>query len=161
MKKRKVTGRPSTYTPELALQICEQIAGGTSLRKVCAQDGMPDKTTVLRWLLKNEDFRTQYTHAREMQADCFVDEIVDIADTTEQGVIITEKPDGVETKYADMIEHRRLRIEARKWTAAKMRPKKYGDKIVNEHTGEDGGPINHSIAVEFVEPAGTDEESEE
>ena len=40
-----------------------------------------------------------------------------IADTPVEGVTITTKPgvDGVEEKRADMIEHRRLQIESRKW----------------------------------------------
>ncbi len=35
-----------------------------------------------------------------------------------------------------MIEHRRLQVDARKWYAGKLRPKVYGDKIQQEHSGE-------------------------
>jgi hypothetical protein len=36
--------------------------------------------------------------------------------------------------------------------AGKLRPKKYGDKVVNEHSGPDGGPIPiRRFEVEFVE----------
>ncbi len=69
-KARKKTGRPSSYSDKIATEICRSIAERESLRKICADDDMPDKTTVLRWLAaeENSQFRTQYAHAREMQA---------------------------------------------------------------------------------------------
>ena len=60
--------------------------------------------------------------AREEQADFHADEIIEIADT---------EPDPNKA---------RVRIDARKWKAAKMQPKKYGDKI----------DLNHSGAVEML-----------
>jgi hypothetical protein len=44
------TGRPSAYTPAVASAICETLAAGMSLRKLCAQTTMPSMTTVMRWL---------------------------------------------------------------------------------------------------------------
>ena len=38
----------------------------------------------------------------------------------------------------------RVAIDAFKWTAGKMAPKRYGDKITNEHTGPNGGPVQVS-----------------
>lgn len=35
----------------------------------------------------------------------------------------------------------KLRIWARQWRAAKLAPRKYGDKITTELTGKDGGAI--------------------
>jgi hypothetical protein len=32
-------------------------------------------------------------------------------------------------------------IDTRKWILAKMAPKKYGDKVIQELSGPDGGPI--------------------
>ncbi len=37
------------------------------------------------------------------------------------------------------IQRSRLRVDARKWIAAKLLPKRYGDKL--QHTGDGGGPI--------------------
>lgn len=128
-------GRPSEYTPEVASAICDKIAEGESLRAICAADDMPDRTTVRRWLSQNEDFRLQYAHAREEQADFYADEIVDIADEAEDAQIA------------------RLRVDARKWKASKLAPKKYGDRTTHEHTGEGGGAIKSAVTVEFVRPA--------
>lgn len=126
-------GRPSDFTPELANAICEELATGQSLRKICARDGMPDKATVFRWLSQNPDFRDQYAHAREMQAETHADEIVDIADEAEDANLA------------------RLRIDARKWKASKLAPKKYGERVTQEHTGPEGAPL--TLNVSFVRPA--------
>jgi hypothetical protein len=64
------------------------------------------------------------------------DEILDIANTPVVGVKTKTNEKGeVETTEGDMIEHRRLQVDARKWIAAKLKPKKYGDKQEIEHSG--------------------------
>ncbi|WP_181315847.1 terminase small subunit protein [Rhizobium sp. JAB6] len=126
-----MTGRPSDFTSEIAEQICERLAEGNSLRSICEAEDMPSKTTVFRWLNAFPDFRDQYARAREAQADALFDEILDIADTPITGEKTKVDKDGnvIEMTKADMIEHRRLQIEARKWMAGKLRPKVYGDKL--------------------------------
>ena len=91
-------------------EVCERIASGQSLRHICESDHMADVSTVKRWLRENEEFRAQYTQAREDQADHYADVIVEIADT---------EPDAATA---------RTRIDARKWVASKLLPKKYGDR---------------------------------
>ena len=126
-KKRK-RGRPSRYTPELAAVICERLAVGESLRSICADKAMPGLSTVMGWLFddKHEGFPEQYARAREAQAELRADEITDIAD-------------GVEHGASEAVQAARLRVDARKWIAAKLLPKRYGDKV--QHTGDGGGPI--------------------
>lgn len=133
-------GRPSSYTPEVGLAICERLANGESLQAICRDDAMPRREKVLRWLAANPDFRTQYALAREEQADLLADQIVEIADTPFMGIKIK---DG-RVIECDMIEHRRLQVDARKWFASKVAPKKYGDRVATELTGKDGGPIETS-----------------
>lgn len=137
----KPPGRPSDFTPELADRICEQLADGNSLRSICQAEGMPNRSTVARWLATNEQFRDQYAHACEMRQEELFDQIIEIADTPMVGQKSVSKATGLEITEADMIEHRRLQVEARKWTLGKMAPKKYGDKVQQELTGADGGPI--------------------
>jgi hypothetical protein len=133
-------------------RICELLADGKSLRAVCREEGMPTEAAVRKLALSDAEFGAQYTHARAVGYDMLGDELLEIADTTQLGVIRTVKPDGsVEEKQADMIEHRRLRVDARKWMLAKMLPKKYGDKITQEHTGADGGPIQTTFVLTPLE----------
>jgi hypothetical protein len=140
-------GRPSTFSQEMADRICEALAGGTSLRQICLADDVPHMATVMRWLGDQQGFREQYARAREMQADAIFDEILHIADTPLIGTKTKESSDGkIETMTADMIEHRRLQVDARKWLAGKLQPKKYGDKISTEVSGPDGGPMQVATA---------------
>lgn len=103
--------RPSSYSPERANAICERLADGESLRQICETKGFPDKETVRRWLREHEEFRAQYTRAREEQADHYADEIL------KEAFSATDASLG------------RLRMDALKWTASKLAPKKYGDKV--------------------------------
>jgi hypothetical protein len=124
---RPKTGRPSLYSPELCETICGLIADGHSLRSICSRDDMPCRRTVESWLARYEDFRRRYAFAHELQADQIGDEILEIADAPVLGIIKTVTTDGsVETTVGGAIQRRRLRIDARKWQAAKLAPKKYG-----------------------------------
>lgn len=141
--------RPSIYTPELADLICEQIADGNSLRSVCADEAMPSKTTVFRWLAANPAFRDHYARAREAQADSLADDILDIADDSAHDTYIDEN--GNERTNTEVVARSRLRVDARKWIAAKLKPKVYGDKVSAELSGPNGGDIPVSVAVRFVQ----------
>lgn len=121
----------------MAERICEAIANGQSLRAICREDDMPQKRTVLQWLDKNEDFRTQYARARVEQADHFAEEILEIADDGKNDFLERENADGSKYSVADHehINRSRLRVDARKWLMSKMLPKKYGDRVMQEVTG--------------------------
>lgn len=133
-------GRHSEFTDQIGGIICERLADGESLRKICLDDDMPDKSTVFRWLAENEAFRDQYALARESQGDALFDEMLDIADDTK---FDTHKgKDGNEVANTEWITRSRLRVETRKWMAGKLRPKVYGDKLDVEHGG--------SVSVQIV-----------
>ena len=87
-----------------------------------------------------------YARAKDEQLQILADEIQPIADTPQMGEIITIKGDEREIKICDMLEHRKLRIEARKWLLAKLNPKKYGDKLGLEHSGE----VNLNLAARLA-----------
>ena len=128
-------GRPTKFTAEIADRICTGLAAGGSLRSLCRADDMPAESTVRGWALNDEGgFSAQYARAREIGYHGLFDEILAIADTTREGVKSVEKISGVEVTRADMIEHRRLQVDARKWILSKALPKIYGDKIAIEAT---------------------------
>jgi hypothetical protein len=132
-------------------KICEQLADGMSLRAVCRQDGMPSIWSFLREVEADPALAQQYVRAKESGIEAMAADTLHIANTPQLGVIKTIKPDGtVEEKHADMIEHRRLQVDTRKWLLSKLAPKKYGDKV--QHTGEGGGPIQEQRTVTFVWP---------
>lgn len=108
---------------------------GKSLRSICTDKELPSRRTVFNWLNRNPGFVHQYVRARDIQADVIFDEMHDIADNLAVGIKRVTKPSGEEITEADMIEHRRLQIETRKWMLGKMAPKKYGEKTQIEHSG--------------------------
>lgn len=127
-------GRPSLYTEDLAARICAEIADGKSMRTICLQDGMPDLTTIFRWIADKPEFCQQYTRAREMQADKYAEETIQIADDGLNDTYVDEN--GNKRTDQDVVARSRLRVDARKWFVSKIAPKKYGDKITQELTGE-------------------------
>lgn len=128
-------GRPSDFNEIVANEICRRLAAGESLRKITEGADMPDQSTVYRWLAvkENDAFREQYAHAREMQAETYADRIVDDAEEATDAAL------------------GRLRMDARKWAASKLAPKKYGDRQTVEHTDPAGGnpfaPLMEMIAA--------------
>lgn len=122
--KRKV-GRPSSYTQEIADEICARMIEGESLVSICKDDHIPSRVTVYDWMDAHPDFRTRCARAREGLADYLVDEIEELARNT------------TEENYNSM----KLKISTKQWRAMKMAPRLYGDRTVTELTGANGGAI--------------------
>ncbi|ASQ11848.1 terminase small subunit protein [Sinorhizobium meliloti] len=127
----------STYTEEIALRICERLADGESLKAMCEDEDMPSKSTVFKWLSENPAFSDMYARAREAQADALFDDVLSIADDGRNDWM--QRNFGEDTRWVEngeALRRSQLRIDARKWMAGKLRPKKYGDKLDVEHSGQ-------------------------
>lgn len=99
------------YSEELALEVCKRVEQGRSLNSVCGDPDMPVRSTFYEWMSAHSWLSDKYARAREKRAEFLAEEIIDIADT--------------ETDSAKA----RNRIDARKWAASKLDPKRYGDKL--------------------------------
>jgi len=126
--------RPVEYTEEIAEEVCWRLAHGESLVSICSDEHVPHCATIYRWLIRFPIFCEMYARAREDQADTNADEILAIADEM--------PPEYTDEKGRTVLDHTYLawqkqRIEARKWTSAKLKPRKYGDRVAVE--GVDGG----------------------
>lgn len=127
-------GRPTLYTKDLSDAICARLAKGESMRSISRDADMPVTTTLFRWLRENPEFKQQYETAKEESADCLAEELVEIADDGRNDWIETNDPDNPGYKYnGEHVQRSRLRVDARKWIASKLKPKKYGEKISQEH----------------------------
>jgi len=140
--------RPSSFTPEIAAEICGRLVEGEALSKICLDEAMPALRTVYLWLQKDAEFMQLYARAREEQADTLADEILKIAD--EEPSWIPDDKDNTYTLDGTAVQAQKLRIDARKWVASKLKPKKYGDKVTQEVSGPEGGPVPVRVTVEFV-----------
>lgn len=94
---------------------------------------MPCTVTVMKWLRERPEFADQYARAREEQAESYADEIVQIAD---------DEPDPAKA---------RVRVDARKWVASKLKPKKYGERATVSHEG--GATPIETVALTPMEAA--------
>lgn len=150
-------GRPTKYNNKVASIICEKLAQGESLVAICRPDSMPSRVSVYAWLdaevnskeLRDErGFLNRYTRARELQADSFFDDAIDIADHCEHDEVEVEGPNGKYTKPShENIQRSRLRVDTRLKVAAITRPEKYSEKKIMELTGKAGGPIEHASTL--------------
>ena len=131
-----------TQKNDIINQICDRISKGESLRKVLASEGMPSSKTFFEWIDSSQEKVKQYARATEDRADAIFEEILDIADDGTNDIEVVEYGEKVNQEN---IQRSRLRVDARKWMLGKMHPKKYADKMLNEHSGSDGKPIQFVI----------------
>lgn len=118
-------GRPTLRTPENAETICEQIASGKSARVACEKAGI-SQTMLWVWLKEDADFRGHYTRAREVQADFYADEIIEISDDGRNDTYTDFE--GEVRANAEVVARSKLRVDSRKWYASKLAPKKYSER---------------------------------
>lgn len=116
------------YSPELFDKICEEIATTSNgLKYICAQNDVTASAFYV-WIDKDKDLLDRYMRARDAQADLLADEIIEIADHSEE--------DHTPFTGGNVVNRDKLRIESRKWIASKLKPKKYGDKLDVTTDGE-------------------------
>lgn len=126
MADKRPRGRPSSYSREVADEICEKLAKGESLLAICEADHLPEESTVRGWALDDrEGFFAKYTRARDIGLD--------------------SRADRIERRFMNEPDTQRARLifDHDRWYLSKLAPKRYGDKLA--HTGEDGGAINHTF----------------
>jgi len=146
-----------TYSPEdIAVHkatVCDRIAHGESLRQICGDEAMPAASTVFVWLAEDDAFSEQYARAREAQADALFDDILGIADDGTNDWMERKNADGQNIGWqenGEALRRSQLRIDARKWMAGKLKPKKYGDKTQMEVSGDADNPLQVVTRIERV-----------
>jgi hypothetical protein len=132
-EKKNLGGRPSIYTSELAKEICATISTSTkSLQALCKlHDNWPSENAIHEWIHDNRcGFGEDYTRAKEAQADHLAEAILYVIDKPE--TYFDEA--GNERNDVPMI---RVKVDALKWHAMKLKPKKWGnEQKIEELEGE-------------------------
>lgn len=129
-------GRVSTFSQEVADEICERLSKGEPLANICRDEDMPAVRTVSDWKAAHVEFAAAFARAREEGFDQIAADCLDIADDTSRDTIVEENGERPNTEW---ITRSKLRIETRLKLLAKWDPKRYGDKM--QLTGDGGGPI--------------------
>lgn len=112
--------RPNSRDPEVLDELCARIAEGRGIKEVCRDEDMPSDSEVFRRMATEPEFAARIARAREAQQDAVAERIVEMADnaTNEDWQVV------------------KLRIWARQWQAARLAPKKYGERTT---TAVEGG----------------------
>lgn len=169
-KLKRLMGRPSEIDSNVCTELCVRLIHFGSLRKVCLADDMPSKTTVFNWIAKARetgaqqiyiDFLDQYEMAKEMAVDYSFDELryeleeiamvpVMVPDT-ESGLLtaLVIKGEVVKAPTSQSIAMANLHFNAYKWKSARENPKKYGDKIQQEHGLKPGTSLSIPMMTEY------------
>ena len=132
-------GRPTILTDRLIDELCQRLSQGVSMRSVCRDDDMPCMATIWRWLRENDNFAKRYTAAKQESADAMIEDILAISDQDDD---------------EESTNRSRLRVDTRKWIAAKLRPEKYSEKL-------DLTPSGGTVKITIGGKSTTDEDSQE
>lgn len=145
-------GRPTKCTQEITDEICRRLADGNSLREICSDEGMPEKSTVLLWVVQERKiegtdrlFSDQYHAGREAAGYSHADEALDLRNELRTGAL--------EPQAAKVI------LDALKWGAERMAPKKHSQRQEVDHSSSDGsmGPTR----IEITAPDADDNNGED
>ena len=118
-------GRPTIYDPSAIWPlILEHIASGDALSTAIKRlgDNAPSYIWAKTQLRANAVLQAAYREAIEDRADALADEIISLADTP--------PPEGLDgSGLHAWVAQLKLRVHAREWTAAKLRPRVYGQSL--------------------------------
>jgi hypothetical protein len=147
---KKRVGRPSKLTPAVLKRIVDGLSEGTPLTVICSPAAMPSDRTVRDWMDASPEISAEIARARDRGFDKIALDALRIADTPIIGEEITQSEDGMQVKRSDMLGHRKLQIETRLKLLAKWDPKRYGERMAQEISGPNGGPVTVTPAVQLT-----------
>lgn len=119
------------------------VLGGGHMADFCKAREIP-YTTMYDWVRADDRRAEMYARAREDRAEKFADEIVAIADETECAPVVDRATGQTVAMAFDKtaVARNKLRVDARKWIAAKLKPRVYGDKVQVE------GSVDHRVLTD-------------
>jgi len=154
------------FNKALATTILSRMKDGETVKAILADEGMPTNNTWLSWINGENgapsSWERTHAHARQLQADAFAADIITLADGVDDVALVTAQQavdnlpeDATATEkrraffYAKKrsVEGAKLSIDARKWSAARMRPSRWGDKVTLEHSVD----LETSIKIDLTQ----------
>lgn len=124
------------YKPSEIERVCEALEDESAGLRVLLQRFEMSPGQFFRTLEADPTLAERYVRAKARQAELLADEIVEIADMS--GTDLSVDDNGNVRIDGEAINRSRLRMDARKWTAAKLLPKRFGEKL---DVTTDGKPI--------------------
>lgn len=113
----------TVYTLESAEKIIAGVAQGKTIERITDEaHDLPSCSVVYEWIDRFEDFARAIHDAKQRAADKFAMEIIELADADPQRTMQGNIDQG-------HVSWTKLRIESRKWVAAKLKPKQWGERV--------------------------------
>lgn len=110
--------RIGSYRPDVALLICELIAEGKTLTEIVKRDDTPSRATVYRWLTAFPEFHDAFERAKQISAQSFEEEALDMAR------VLKDKNDFTGTK----VQAFNIAMQQLRWSASRRDAQRYGQK---------------------------------
>jgi len=126
---------------EIAQAIIARIAGGEFVQDICAEEGMPNRSTFWEWLRADAALAAQCARARAEAAAVNEREVLLLA----QRVLSTGE-DAIAPEAA------RVAINAHTWLAKVRNPQVYGDKVSVDATVRPAQPVLNMLLVDAPKP---------
>jgi hypothetical protein len=121
--KHQRVGRPRQYDRDVVMaEFNQRTADGESMREICADAHMPSTTAICEWLQEHTGYAERHARAMEFRGQRFAEQIISVCRETMQG-----KHD---------VHAARLYVDSLKWTASRLSPKVYGDRVEQHLTGD-------------------------
>ena len=117
------------------------------MREFCRLPGKPCYATIYNWMDKDKEFATRIAYAREIGEEVIAQECIEIADdgTNDWETRTNKKGEEYQVPNVELVQRSKLRIETRLKLLAKWNPKKYGEKLDLNHSGEVGVQLINDI----------------
>lgn len=137
------------------LLIIDELSDGTPFEELRRNNpSLPTSKALSDWRKVDEEFATDFAHARLLGFDAIAADCISIIDDGRNDWMSTNDPDNPGYKFnGEHVQRSKLRFEGRMKLLSKWDPKRYGDKITAEITGKDGGAIKLVAATMTPEEA--------
>jgi hypothetical protein len=139
-------GRPTIYTKELAERICELVATHTiGIKALCKMyEDIPDQQTIKNWRHTNSEFFALYDKAKQFQAQLLVEECEELIPLELKTYLDDSGQERYDPVSATLLKEK---IAHRRWMAARLASKVYGDRQTIEQTVT----VKHEDALKELE----------
>ena len=140
------------FTDELATTFCRRLAAGETLKAICSDEDMPSPQTVWEWRDRNRGFRAAYDRAREIAAEHFAGETIEIADDGRNDWMTSRGEDDAGWRVnGEHVRRSEIRIKSRQWYASKLAPGRFGERSQVQVSGQ--LTLEHLILGAKADPA--------
>jgi hypothetical protein len=140
MRDAAIVANRRSWPTELIEKVFDDLAMGMTLKAAALKNGVPaDKLSNLYRIVRfDKQIREAYDDARQLQAESFLDEIIDIADDSQQDRLENGRINH------EVVNRSKLKIDTRRFAMGAMVKKRFGD---TKHVELEGNVTMNHIAM--------------